>query len=127
MRPAEQAPDATVCVIRFDHTVGPVLCWSTLDASETDAVRTAIESTLPMFVLPEGASSRRSNRPQASTPESLSNSTPNGRAFRLSIRHESRFVLPVGTTGEVRSSLNFSAISCGCRRCLAIRSCFEVA
>jgi len=105
MRPAEQAPDATVCVIRFDHTVGPVLCWSTLDdiphASELDTVRAAIESTLPMFVLPEGASSRRSNRPAASAPDDQPNSTPNGRPFRLSIRHESRFVLPVGTTGEV--------------------------
>lgn len=105
MRPAAHAPDATVCVIRFDNTVGPVLCWSTLDdlpQTASEAVRAAVESTLPMFVLPEGASSRRSARPVASASiESRPTSGPEGRAFQLAIRHESRFVLPVGAAGEV--------------------------
>jgi hypothetical protein len=106
MRPVAHAPDATVCVIRFDNTVGPVLCWSTLDGSPetaSEAVRAAVESTLPMFVLPEGASSRRTTRPMAiASNESRPTSGPGGRAFHLAIRHESRFVLPVGAAGEVR-------------------------
>jgi hypothetical protein len=96
IRPAEDCPDVIVALLRFDHVIGPVLAWSTLDDDldrTSSVLRTALTETLPMFALPEGASSRRSNV------EAKRSKGP--KAFHLEIKHESRFILPVGTNSEV--------------------------
>jgi len=109
IRPAKQAPDAIVGVIRFDKTVGPVLLWTTLadqlsSPSNSDNLKDtqnieldiALYEVLPMYALPEGASSKRNNKTNNQGSQKKKN-----KSFQLEITNESRFLLPVGSNNEV--------------------------
>ena len=109
--------------------VGPVCAWTTLPITLNKArgeepttpdskdaspeLRAAIVDTLPMFTLPEGASSRkRGDRGGAG----VRVARPPRHAFQLEVRNESRFILPVGQKGEVSLGSDLPAAAAAASR-----------